>query len=259
MEPPIIIRFSKVTVAYPETVALRNITYEIKSGEFIGIIGPNGSGKTTLLKTILGLVKPVEGEVEVFQSPVGKNHRRRIGYVPQRKPIDPHFPLKVFDAVLMGTYSSIGLFKRPSSEHKKRTIQALEMVDMLKFANHIVGHLSGGQQQRVLIARALAGNPQILLLDEPTSGVDVATQQSIVNLIHKLHQAQKLTTLFVTHDINPIFSYLDRVMYLNQKIYAFGEPGEILNEERLRAFYQSEVIIYRHRERSYVIVGDRHA
>ncbi len=226
-----IIEFQGVTVGYSNRLAFYDITLKIEKGEYIGIIGPNGSGKSTMLKTILGLIKPIEGRISVFGMDTNGacKFRSRIGYLPQKEAIDPRFPILVKEVVLMGRYSSIGFFNSPSKKDKDIAFKALSQVDMEDFVDEAMGHLSGGQQQRVLIARALAQEPDILLMDEPTAGVDVETQEKILDITCKIHKDEGLTILMVTHDINQIFPYVNRVAYLNTKLYAIGEPKEALN------------------------------
>ncbi|MBM3323296.1 metal ABC transporter ATP-binding protein [candidate division WOR-3 bacterium] len=255
------VRFEGVTVAYPHSVALEDVSFELGQGEFLGIIGPNGSGKTTLLRVVLGLERPAAGKATVLDA-VGSglaSVRRRIGYVPQRRSIDPRFPVSAFDAALMGVYGSVGLLRRPLAADRARVRAALDAVGLTDMAGHVAGHLSGGQQQRLLIARALAQEPEILLLDEPTSAVDVSTRQAIVELVHKLHAERGLTTLYVTHDINEVLPCLDKVMYLNRTVRAFGRCEEVLNRKTLEALYRGRVVLVEQEGRKYVVVGDSHA
>jgi ABC-type Mn2+/Zn2+ transport system ATPase subunit len=279
------IRFDHVTVAFPQSVALEDVSFELRAGEFLGVIGPNGSGKTTLLRAVLGLEKPVSGTVSVMGRRLGTRAgartgtatcfagpkqdgspggsvmslRRRIGYVPQRKAIDPRFPVSVFDVALMGTYGAVGPLRRPGAEHRRRVEAALDAVGLSSMAGHVAGHLSGGQQQRLLIARALAGEPEILLLDEPTSAVDVSTRQAIVDLVRRLHTDRKLTTLYVTHDINEVLPCLDKVMYVNRTVRAFGACSDVLNRKTLEELYGGRVVLVEEGGRKYVVVGDSHA
>ncbi|MDA2912178.1 ATP-binding cassette domain-containing protein, partial [Nitrospiraceae bacterium AH_259_D15_M11_P09] len=145
---------------------------------FVGVIGPNGSGKTTLCRAILGLMRPLEGSLQIFDCACEKlrcHHRARIGYLPQKGVLERNFPITVLEAVMMGRYGALGLFRRPRQQDREIAVEALENVGMQDHRNTALGHLSGGQQQRVLIARALAQKPQVLLLDEPTTGVDITT------------------------------------------------------------------------------------
>jgi len=255
-----VIRFEHVTVAFAQGVGLENVSFQLEPGEFLGIIGPNGSGKTTLLRTVLGLVRPVQGEVMVLgvRGRALARVRGRIGYVPQRRPIDPRFPVSVLEAVLMGTYRALGPLRRPSQEQRARAVQALRAVGLEAALDHVAGHLSGGQQQRLLIARALVQEPAVLLLDEPTAGVDVATRRAIVALVRALHQERRLTTLYVTHDVNEVMPCLDKVMYLNRTVRAFGRCLEVTNPKMLEELYGSPVVVVEHEGRPFVIAGDSH-
>ena len=253
-----IIQFAQATFGFRGRTALENITLEIQEGEFVGIIGPNGSGKTTLLRAVLGLISPVSGQVQIFDCACEKlrcRHRARIGYLPQKETIDRDFPVTVFETVLMGRYSSLGLLRRPSREDREIARRALREVGMSDCADHPLGHLSGGQQQRVLIARALAQRPQVLLLDEPTTGIDISTQRMILDLIKKLHDSLRLTVLLVTHDINMIVPYVDRLVLLKTRLYAAGPPKEVIRKEILSPVYGKEILVT---EKGDTIVGDYH-
>lgn len=253
-----VIEFRDATVLYQNQIAMESISLSVDEGEFLGIIGPNGSGKTTLLRAVLGLVQPVRGHVHVFDCSCAKlkcHHRARIGYLPQKEMSDPHFPISVFETVLMGRYSSIGLFKYPSREDRSLAYQALEEVELRDLADAPLGRLSGGQQQRVLIARALAQQPKLLLLDEPTTGLDFPRQQSLMELIQRLHASRRLTILLVTHDINLVSPICDRLILLKRRLYAVGPPKSVLTPEILSEVYGKGVVVTENR---YVIVSDHH-
>lgn len=257
----IVIRFSDLTAAYNGKVVLDGISMEIREGEFIGVIGPNGSGKTTLIKTILGLIKPIKGSVNIFNCSCESlrcYHLAKIGYLPQKESIDPNFPITCLEAVLMGRYSGLGLFKRPTKKDWEIVESLLEDVGMYGYRDRPLGQLSGGEHQRVMIARALAGEPEVLLLDEPTTGIDTATQHSILNLIRGLHKNLHLTILLITHDINMISPFVDRLALLKTKLVAMGPPSSVLTREILSLVYGKEVIVMGKDEGSYVIVGDHH-
>lgn len=256
-----LIHFKNASFGYHKEPALNNISLEIKQGEFIGIIGPNGSGKTTFLRAILGLITPQNGTLQIFDCDCQKlqcHHRARIGYVPQKDSVDPHFPITVFETVLMGRYSSIGLWKRPGAKDREIVLAALENVAMGNFKDTPLGNLSGGQQRRVFIARALAQNPEILLLDEPTTGIDSPTSHSIIELIRKLHKELRLTIIFVTHEINMISPFIDRLVLLNKNVIACGKPREILVKDILSKVYGKEVMILERERGAYVIMEDHH-
>lgn len=255
-----VIRFEHVTVAFEQTVGLEDVSFSIERGDFVGIVGPNGSGKTTLLKTALGLVKPAAGSVLVLGAG-GREITRvriRIGYVPQRRPIDAYFPINVLEAVLMGFYSSLGFLKYPSRQDRSRAMAVLSEVGLADLGRHMAGHLSGGQQQRLLLARALVQEPEVLLLDEPTAGVDVAARRQVVELISRVHQTRRLTTLYVTHDVNEVIHCLDKVMFLNRTLRAFGPWREVIRSDILAGLYGVPVVVMERDGRPFVGIGDYH-
>jgi ABC-type Mn2+/Zn2+ transport system ATPase subunit len=175
--------------------------------------------------------------------------------LPQKGTLDRHFPITVLEAVMMGRYGALGLFRRPGQQDREIALQALENVGMQDHRNTQLGHLSGGQQQRVLIARALAQQPQVLLLDEPTTGIDIVTQHSVLDLIKRLHRDLGLTVLLVTHDINMIRGHVDRLVLLKTRLYAAGPPDEVLRAEVLQQVYGKDLVISDH---DHVIVRDYH-
>jgi len=256
-----IIRFENATILYRHRAAVERMTLDIRAGEFVGIIGPNGSGKTTFLKAILGLVTPASGSVRVFDCSCERlrcEHRARIGYLPQKELVDPHFPITVAEAVMMGRYSTSGLLRYPGRDDRAIVRDALAAVGMTHHADAPLGELSGGQQQRVMIARALAQRPEVLLLDEPTTGIDAATQHALMELISRLHRERKLTILFVTHDINLISRVVDRLVLLKTRIVASGPPAAVLTQATLAEVYGKDIVVT-HDGAPYVIVGDHHA
>src|SRR5437588_2416737 len=200
-----LIVFEKVDLGYGRNVVLRDIHFDIEQGDFLGIVGPNGAGKTTLLKAILGLLKPLSGQV--FVSAGGL----RIGYVPQRESVDTLFPLTVMDIVLMGRYTRLGPFGRPGRDDKERAMEALRSVGITDLANRSYPNLSGGQKQRALIARALVGNPNLLILDEPTNGMDLASERAIMELVRMLHDEDRITVLMVSHLLHTVVNYAKRI------------------------------------------------
>lgn len=248
----------RLTVVFSRGPALEDITFRLEPGEFLGVVGPNGSGKTTLFKTILGLVKPAAGRITVLGT-TPPRARSRIGYVPQRRAIDPDFPISVLEAVLMGTYPRLGIGRSPGRRERERALAALAAVGLADSAGHVAGHLSGGQQQRLFLARALVNEPAVLLLDEPTSAVDAATRQTMVELIRRLHTERSLTTLYVTHDINEVMLCVDKVMYLKRTVQAFGPCAEVLTQSMLERLYGAPVMISQEADRRYIYVGDSHA
>ncbi len=219
-----------IHVAYGSLAALAGINLDIRQGEIIGICGPNGSGKTTLLKVILGNVKPYLGSVKIFGNDISngltKEVKWKIGYVPQAQKIDRHFPATVQDVVMMGRYSKIGIGRKPSHHDKEIVKKALKDVHLENFMDRPIGHLSGGQQQKVMIARALAQEPEILLLDEPTSALDFKIAEELMKLIQELNSKQNLTIIMVQHNIKILQDYSDRLICLNVRMAYNGPPND---------------------------------
>jgi len=253
-----IIRFSHATFGFHDVLALKDISLEISEGEFVGVIGPNGSGKTTLCRAVLGLLRPLEGSLQILDCACEQlrcYHRARIGYLPQKGALDRNFPITVLETVMMGRYGVLGLFHRPRKRDREIALEALVSVGMQDHRDTALGNLSGGQQQRVLIARALAQQPQVLLLDEPTTGIDITTQHSVLELIRRLHQELGLTVLLITHDINMIRPLVDRLVLLKTRLFAAGPPDEVLKPDLLSQVYGKELVIT---EKDLVIVEDYH-
>ncbi|HEU4684872.1 MAG TPA: metal ABC transporter ATP-binding protein [Nitrospira sp.] len=253
-----IIRFDHATFGFPGVIALEDISLHIGAGEFVGVIGPNGSGKTTLCRAVLGLMPPLSGQLSIFDCACDElrcHHRAKIGYLPQKGSVDRHFPVTVLETVMMGRYGALGLFRRPSRQDREIAIRALSHVGMEAQRDIALGQLSGGQQQRVFIARALAQQPQVLLLDEPTTGLDITTQHSVVDLVQHLHRELGLTVVLITHDISLIRSRVDRLVLLKTRLFAAGPPDDVLKPDILRQVYGKDLVIT---ERDTVIVEDYH-
>ncbi len=247
--------------AYANRVALDNITLDILEGEFVGIIGPNGSGKTTFLKGILGLIYPTRGTLQIFDcacEALRCYHRARIGYVPQKERTDPNYPITAWEVTMMGRYGVLGLCHRPAKADREIVGEALNAVGMLDLRDIPFGELSSGQQQRVLISRALAQRPEILLLDEPTTGIDAAAQHMLIDLIANLRQSYRLTILFVTHDINIISPLANTLILLNTHLLGMGPPSAVLREEVLAQVYGKDVLLAERGKQPYVIINDTH-
>lgn len=236
-----LVTIKNLWVHYGNAVILEDINLSVYEGDFLGIIGPNGGGKTTLLKTIAGLIKPSRGSVLIVGQPPEKA-RHLIGYVPQYNLFDREFPLNVLDTVLMGRISVKGVFHHHGEEDRELARQALETVGMLPYVNRQIGKLSGGQQQRVFIARALVSKPKLLLLDEPTSGVDTAMQAEFYELLENLKKDMGI--VMVSHDISAISVYVDTIACLNRKLHYHG-PKEI-TAEILEATYECPVQLITH-------------
>jgi len=216
-----VIRLNQVWAGYdPHEPILEAINLTVHELDFLGLIGPNGGGKTTLIKVLLGLLKPFKGDVKIMGRSVTKG-RRYLGYVPQSLEFDRNFPVRVHEVVRMGRLGKRHLFQPYTKKDEEIVTQALEKVEMLDLRNRAIGELSGGQRQRVYIARALASEPQILLLDEPTASVDPKMCSSIYELLIKLNEY--MTIVMITHDINTMSSYVKTVGCLNRRLHYHGE------------------------------------
>ncbi len=224
-----IIEMRGVSFVQDSSRILENIDLEIKQGEFLGIIGPNGAGKTTLLKIMLGLIKPTSGTIKLFGEDIHDfKDWYKIGYIPQHAlSFDPNFPVNVFEVVSMGRISKKGLFKNLGKEDKQVIDGALEIVGMKEYKNRRIGELSGGQQQRVFIARALSSQPELLILDEPTVGVDIAGQKEFYDFLEKLNKEKKITLVLVTHDIGNITSHVGKLACINKRMFPGCHPEEL--------------------------------
>lgn len=253
-----IICFDHASFGFSDLIALKDISLSISDGEFIGVIGPNGSGKTTLCRAVLGLLAPVEGHLHIFDCACDKlrcHHRAKIGYLPQKGVIDRNFPVTVLETVMMGRYGALGLFTRPGRKDQDIAREALDQVGMGAYKDNALGQLSGGQQQRVFIARALAQQPRVLILDEPTTGLDITAQHNVIELVQHLHDELRLTILLITHDINMIRSKVDRLVLLKTRLFAAGPPSDVLKPDILRQVYGKDLVIT---ENDLVIVEDYH-
>jgi len=224
-----------LTVNYDKTPVLWELSFALPLGVLCGIAGPNGAGKSTLLKAAMGLVRPLSGKISFFGQPLDKM-RRKIAYVPQRESVDWDFPITAFDVVLMGRTNRLGLFGRPRLSDREAAVRALEQVGMEPFSNRQISELSGGQQQRLFIARALVQDPEILLLDEPFSGIDLATEKAICELFFAL-KAKGKTILIVFHDLANAERYFDWLLLLNRRLIACGPIQETYTREYLSSAF----------------------
>lgn len=231
--PPIEVH--DLTVSYQHKPVLWTIDCDFPEGNVCSIVGPNGAGKTTLLKAILGLLPVASGYVKIYGKPV-EEKRSIIAYVPQKEEVDWDFPINVFDVVLMGRYGHLPFYKRPSKVDKEIAIEALSQVGMQDFAKRQISQLSGGQQQRVFLARALAQQASIYLLDEPFSGVDVATEKAILELFDSLKKQGK-TIICIHHDLNTVLEYFDWTVFLNMRLVAAGPTSEVFTPDNLSKTY----------------------
>ncbi len=231
-----LIRLDGVSFQYGSFPVLDKVSFSIAQGDFLAILGPNGSGKTTLVKIVLGLIRPTRGRIDLMGRPVEEFKAwSKIGYVPQKAShIDPFFPATVREIVAMGLLSS----RPPAGYRKKEEEQAitlaLERVGMAAFKNRPIGDLSGGQQQRVIIARAIVNAPELLFLDEPTAGVDAATQELFYEMLYHLNEAQMITIILVTHDIGIVTKHVNKVACLNQRLVYHGTHTDFCRSEEFK-------------------------
>ena len=235
---------------YDGQPALEGVTFDIETGCLAGLVGPNGSGKSTLLRVILGLHKPWRGDIRVFGSS-RRPDRRRLGYTPQSEQVDWSFPVTVLDMVLMGRYGHLGPLRRPTRADREIAWQALESVRLADLAHRRAGELSGGQQRRALIARALAQEADLLLLDEPFAGLDATAEHDLIALLEGLRHQGK-TLLVATHDLSCVAADFDHAILLNRKVVAFGRPSDVFTEELLNATFQRHLLLVRLEDRTYV-------
>jgi len=244
-----------VTVAYGRLRVLEDVDLTVPAGAFLAIIGPNGAGKTTLVRTILGLVKPLSGTVRVFGRPpqaLGAL-RRQIGYVPQMHTVDLRFPVRARDVVMMGRYARLGLFRRPGRADHQAVQRAMARVGVADLADRPLGDLSGGQRQRVFLARALATEPRLLVLDEPTAGVDVQTSNSLYELLRDFQQ-EGITVIMVSHDVGVVSQYVDGVACVNRRLVAHGRPEVVLTEDTLAEMYGCQAVFFHHGHAPHMVV-----
>ena len=240
-----VIEIDNVSFHYDYTEVLKNISFSVQEGDFLALLGPNGSGKSTLLKIMLGLLKPMSGQVKLFDTPIQQfNEKQLVGYVSQKSnAFNSGFPATVYEVVRSGLTKKVGLFKGFPKDAKQRVLEVLQAVGMEAFMNRNIGQLSGGQQQRVFIARALVAKPKVLILDEPTVGIDHDNVQAFYNMLAELNLKQRITMILVTHDVDMVSNRISHVACLNQKIHFHGFKNDFdaISQEELDAWYGHSV------------------
>ena len=230
-----------LTVAYHRKPVLWDVDLDLPEGQLIAVVGPNGAGKSTLIKAVLGLVPRASGKVSIYGRPYN-SQRHLVGYVPQRESVDWDFPVNAQDVVAMGYYRKIGWCLPVGSRYRRAALEELDKVGMAAYAKRQISQLSGGQQQRVFLARALAQDASIYLMDEPFAGVDVATERAIIALLKDLKSAGK-TCLVVHHDLQTVPTYFDYVVLLNMRVVADGPTDEVFTEENLKKTYGGKLTL----------------
>ncbi|RKZ07170.1 hypothetical protein DRQ05_03560 [bacterium] len=231
-----LIRFNGVSLGYAGKVVLENLNFSIDENDFLGIIGPNGCGKTTILRSITGRISPSAGSIEI-------SRKLRLGYVIQRQFLDEIFPFSVREVVEMGRYDRLGLFGRLSSEDRKVVEESLDMVELRHMMNVPFRSLSGGQKQRVLIARALAFQPELMLLDEPTNDLDIAGENKIMDLIHEIHHKKGLTVVIVSHLLHVILNHVEKLLFIQDHRAVMRSIDRITEDGFISELYGSRVKI----------------
>jgi len=229
-----ILRAEGLTLHYQSGLALDDVSFELQTGERLAVVGPNGAGKSTLLKIVAGVLSPTSGKVQIFgNEPSG---HICIAYVPQRNHVDWNFPVTVADVVMMGRVGQLGLFRNPKASDWELVQGALEIVHMAHLANRQIRQLSGGQQQRMFIARALAQQAELMLMDEPLTGLDVNSQEQVFGILDDLKK-RGVTVVITLHDLQMAAERFDRVMLLNHRMVGIGHPEEVLHPDNLLSAY----------------------
>ncbi len=243
-----------VAAGYRGKTVWRHADFAFKKGEFVGVLGPNGAGKTTLFRLLLGLVRPLAGELRVL----GETPQRgqpRVGYVPQRRPVDNETSIEALEFVRLGLRGhrwGVGVHAENERQQARR---ALHAVDAAMLASRPLGTLSGGELQRVFLAQALVGSPEVLLLDEPLSNLDIRRENNLVQLVHKVVREQGVTALLIAHDLNPLLPVLDRIMYIVNGRVATGTPGEVITSESLSRLYGAPIEVLRDSRGRLAVLG----
>ncbi|MDT8861755.1 metal ABC transporter ATP-binding protein [Alkalihalobacillus sp. MEB130] len=237
-----------ITFQYGNQKVLENVSLQIKKGSFLGLVGPNGSGKSTLIKLLLGLLPIQSGEIKMFGERVSKFKQwEKVGFVSQKaNSFNSGFPATVFEVVSMGLYGKIGLLRFLNRQHKQLVRDVIAQVGMTDFIHKNIGELSGGQQQRVFIARALVSQPELLILDEPTVGVDASSVKQFYDMLDQLNKEKGITLLLVTHDIGAMTDHVTDVACLNKTLHFHGNTADFESNQDLSAFYGHDVHLITH-------------
>jgi zinc transport system ATP-binding protein len=239
-----LIELKNVHFNYGENAVLEDVSFSVTAGDYVGVIGPNGGGKTTLLSIMLGLLKPSSGQVLVFGKKISelKGERSHIGYVPQRlSQLDANFPATVYEIVASGRTAGNGPFHFFSQDDKAAVERALAISKVGELRRKLIGELSGGERQRVMIARSLAGEPKVLILDEPTTGVDIASQEQFYHFLAELNHEHGLTIVFVSHDIDIVANEVHSLLLLNRKVVSYGPAKDMINKHYLDDLYGGKI------------------
>jgi zinc/manganese transport system ATP-binding protein len=249
-----LVELAAVSCHYGDTLALQNVSLKIRSGQFMAIVGPNGGGKTTLLRTILGMVPPVGGKIMVRGQPLSRSSLRRIAYVPQLETIDWNFPITVEEVIVMGFFVKNRWFAGIGTAEKHKLANIMERLNLAGLGKRHIRELSGGQQQAAFIGRALVGDPELILLDEPASGLDISSRDDVIHFLHEINH-QGVAIVLTAHDLNWVAAHLPWALCLNRRVIAEGRPNEIFNAAVLKKAYSGELVVIHHD--GMVMIGER--
>jgi len=250
-----LVTFENVTLGYGRTVIQRDLSFSIEQGDYFGLVGPNGAGKTTIVRAILGVLKPLGGAIR-FQAVNGG--APVVGYVPQRDSVNLILPYTVGEVAMMGRYRNLGLLRRPGPQDREAVSRALENVGMTGAREYPLKELSGGQRQRVLIARALVMKPDLLILDEPTNGMDLSSKSAILDLIAHLHEEDRITIVMVSHLLDDVANTVRRIAIVDRDVLLVGTTGEVLTPENLSRIYRRDVRVGMLEGSTVILSGRRH-
>ena len=235
------LEFENVMVAYNGHPILDDLSFEVPHGAQVAVVGPNGAGKSTLFKALVGLLPLRKGQIRIHGLPLGQ-HKDCVAYIPQREEVDWRFPVTVEEVVMMGRFNNFGWLGKPASEDHAAVLQSMDQLGITKLAKRSIGELSGGQQQRVFLARALAQEPHILLMDEPFTGVDVATQEATLALLDDL-RTRSVTVMVSTHDLNMAAERFERILLLKRRLIAYGAREQVFTRDNIGAAFGKQALI----------------
>jgi zinc/manganese transport system ATP-binding protein/zinc transport system ATP-binding protein len=249
-----IVELSRVTSGYGKNPVIQDVSLKIWPGQFVAVVGPNGGGKTTLLRTILGTIRSLQGKVAVGGQPFGEGALGRIGYVPQLETIDWNFPITVEEVILMGLFRKNRWFRGIKNEDREKLHEVMKRLNLGDLGKRHIRELSGGQQQAVFLGRALLGEPDLILLDEPTAGLDIRSRDDVIHFLHEVNH-QGVAIVITAHDLNWVAAHLPWVICLNRRIISEGPPAQVLTSSVLRETYSGEIVVFQHD--GMIMIGER--
>ena len=249
-----VVELSLVTSDYGNSPAIQDVSLKFWPGQFVAVVGPNGGGKTTLLRTILGTLRPSRGQVRLRGKELEGTALEKIGYVPQLETIDWNFPITVEEVILMGLFRKNHWFRRTSREDQEKLERVMERLNLAGLGKRHIRELSGGQQQAVFLGRALLGEPELILLDEPTAGLDIRSRDDVIHFLHEINH-RGVAIVITAHDLNWVAAHLPWVICLNRRVIAEGSPQQVLTSSVLRETYRGEIVVFQHD--GMIMIGER--